>query len=118
MQEFKKLEGRLINLAISKKSQFVLIVSSKPCVFRLNLANFAVEAEETELPAQMTSISLSNSEVFVAFSDDNNRIFVYDTDIMEKRYVLKGHLKPVSELCFLLDEHLILSASLDCTLAK
>ena len=116
LQDSHEFDGELIKAVASKSGQFVLILSNKPCVYRWNLNSNIIE--ETELGAVPLSIRFSSDENLVALGDKMNRIIVYDTEVMERKNIIKGHSGPITELFFINDNNVILSASMDTTLAK
>ena len=60
----------------------------------------------------------SFDENLLAMGDDLFRILVYDSVIMERRFVIKGHIGLVTDLYFIEQNKTILSASEDSSLVK
>lgn len=116
MQDFIKLEGQLTNVAVSKSGQFVLIASSKPCIYRWNLSSN--EPEEYEVSSKVRSIRFSSDENIVAVGDLMNCIIIYDTEVMERKQTIKGHMGPVTDMCFIENDTILITASMDHSLAK
>ena len=116
MQEFVQLEGQLTHVIASKFGHFVLITSTKPCIYRWNLSTLNVEDYEVNSP--IWCIKFSSDENMVAVGNDMNWIIIYDTEVMEKKTTIKGHVQPVSAICFIEDNNVVLSASLDRTIVK
>ena len=54
----------------------------------------------------------------LAVSDTLSRVIVYDADVMERKYILKGHRGPVSAMSFILESNFLLTASLDSEISK
>jgi WD40 repeat protein len=107
MQEFVQLEGQLTHVIASKFGHFVLITSTKPCIYRWNLSTLNVEDYEVNSP--IWCIKFSSDENMVAVGNDMNWIIIYDTEVMEKKTTIKGHVQPVTSICFIEDNNVVLS---------
>jgi WD40 repeat protein len=121
MQEAVQLLGDLQHVIASRTGQFVIITANRPelespCIYRWNLSTGMTE--ETGLSFEARSITFSSDENMVAVGDTMNRIVIYDTEVMQRKTTIKGHLGPVTEICFLDNNETVLSASMDKTLAK
>jgi WD40 repeat protein len=116
IQKTIQLEGELLNVVASKSGQYCFIVSSKPCLYKLGLSDY--EYESVEIGCDVMSIKLSDNEITVALGDTLGRILVYESEIMERKLIIKGHTRPISGLHFIKDDNIIISSSFDTTLAK
>lgn len=116
LQDFKQLEGELTSVIASKNGKFVIITSSKNIIYTWNLSNDTIE--DTECDAEIKSIKFSSDENKFAIGDRMNRIIIYDTEVVQKSLTIKGHMGPVSDLCFICNNLMLLSASYDRTIAK
>lgn len=116
MQDFIALEGELINAVVSKQGQFALIASNKPCIYRWNF-NYSTQ-EEYEFGDTICSMRLSSDENMIGIGDSESRVFIYDTEVMERKIIIKGHMGAVTDMCFINDDKILLTASMDATLAK
>lgn len=116
LQEFVQLEGKLTHVIASKFGHFVLIASTKPCIYRWNLSTLNVEDYETN--SLIWCMEFSSDENMVAVGNNMNWIIIYDTEVMEKKTTIKGHVQPITALCFIENDSIILSASLDKTIVK
>ena len=116
IQEILQFQGELTNLVMSESGQFVIIVSSKPCLYTLSLSSF--KYEEAEMPSKVLALRLSSDEIFLAITDEFNRVLIYEVETMERRCIVKGHQRPVIEVYFLAENKTILTASLDGSLGK
>ena len=110
------MKGELINLAVSKSEDFAIIISNNNYLYRINLYDHKIE--ETKMANEMIALRISNNEEYLATSDNVNRVNIYNIDSLEKKKILKGHLKQVTEVYFLPEDKVIISASLDGTLGK
>ena len=115
-QESRTFEGKLTNACISKSGHLAMIVSSKPCVYKWNLSTGVIEAHSLRNPVHC--ISFSEKEKYVAISDPQSRVIVYETDSMEPTSTLKGHTFPVTSCGFIDSDQFLITASQDCTLGK
>ena len=115
-QDLVQLEGELLNMDMSASARFLIVLSSKPCIYKFNLANF--KYTEYELQTQSVALRISFNEEHIAITDNLSRIGIYDAEELNKQNVIKGHLGIVSEVYFLESDDIILSASHDRTLGK
>ena len=116
LQDTLQLEGSLVNVAVSGSGEFAMILSSKPCIFRWDLSTGCTD--EYEFLSAGVALSFSSDDYLVAISDSLGRVVVYDADVMEKKYVLKGHRGPVTGTAFILDNNYLLTASTDTEIIK
>ena len=115
-QDAFALEGELVNMDISSSGRFVIVISNKPCMYRLNLTTLTYN--EYELPNVGISVRISHNEEMVAVTDNLSRILIFEAEGLTKQNMIKGHLNVVSEVYFLPGDEEILSASHDRTLGK
>ena len=115
-QESKSFGGKLTDACISKSGHLAMIVSSKPCIYKWNMTTG--KAEEVALRNPVQSICFSEKEKYVAISDPQSRVIVYEVDSMEPTATLKGHTFPVTSSAFITSDEYLITASQDCTLGK
>lgn len=116
MQDSIILEGELKNAAVPSTGEFVMIISSKPCIYRWDFKTGCID--EYELNSIGLDIKYSSDNYTLAVSDSLSRVIVYDADVMERKFILKSHRAPVSSLAFIENNSFLLSASMDSEIGK
>jgi WD40 repeat protein len=116
MQESITLDGNLTNAAIPSDGEYVMITSSKPCIYRWDFKTGVVD--EFEFTSTGLTLEFSSDNYTLAVSDSLNRVIVYDADVMERKFILKSHRAHVTALAFIQEDKFLLSASLDNEITK
>jgi hypothetical protein len=110
------LDGNLTNAAIPNDGEYVVITSSKPCVYRWDFKTGVID--EFEFNNTPLAVEFSKDNFTLAVSDSLNRVIVYDADVMERKFILKSHRAPVTALAFVQEDKFLLSASMDTEITK
>ena len=63
-------------------------------------------------------MQFSSDENLIAIGDDLFRIVIYDSVIMERKYIIKGHTDVVTSIYFLEIDSYTISSSKDTKLIK
>ena len=116
MQDSVMLEGELKNGAVPSSGEFVMIISSKPCIYRWDFRTGCVD--EFEINSVGLDIKFSSDNYTLAISDLLSRVIVYDADVMERKFIFKSHRAPVTALVFIENDDYLLSASMDTEIGK
>ena len=111
-----KINGPLIDAKLIYDGQAILISSSVPCMYIVDLATNKVEI--FELAFIPISFEVSKNEALIAISDQFSRVLLHDFDVMIRKLYIKGHLLPVTACIFIEDDKYLLTASRDTTLSK
>ena len=116
MQEVVALDGNLTNAGIPNDGEYVMITSSKPCIYRWDFKTGVID--EFEFNTTALAIEFSKDNYTIAVSDSLNRVIVYDADVMERKFILKSHRAPVTALAFVQEDKFLISASMDTEITK
>jgi WD40 repeat protein len=116
MQDSIVLEGCLVNATVPNDGECVMIASTKPCIYKWDFKTGCVD--EFEFNSAALAIEFSSDNFNLAVSDTLSRVIVYDADVMERKFILKGHRAPVTALAFIEDDNFLLSASADTEIGK
>ena len=116
MQDSITLEGSLLNATVPSDGDYVMITSNKPCIYKWDFKTGCVD--EFEFNSNGLAIEFSSDNFNLAVSDSLSRVIVYDADVMERKFILKGHRAPVTALAFIEEDNYLLSASMDCEIGK
>ena len=116
LQESLKIEGGLITGIISSKAQFAFLSSGRPSLIRLNLYTF--KYYDYDINSAAVSMRFSSDENLLAIGDELFRIIIFDSVIMERKYIIKGHTGIITEIYFLEADNFVLTASQDSKVMK
>lgn len=116
LQEYIKIDDKLITGVVSSKAQYAFISSTKPSLIRLNISN--CKYYDYEINSTAISIQFSSDENLLAIGDELYRVIIFDSVIMERKYIIKGHVDVVTEIHFLENDTYVISASRDMKLMK
>lgn len=111
-----RLEGKLTNAILSKSNENLFVLSTNPCIYKLNL--IANTTEYIELANEGIAFRLSETEKYLAISDSRDRVTVYEFPSIKRLSQIKGHLNSIIECYFILDDKYLITASIDKTLGK
>jgi WD40 repeat protein len=115
-QESLKIEGGLITGIVSSKAQFAFLSSGRPSLVRLNLYTF--KYYDYDINSAAVSMRFSSDENLLAIGDELFRIIIFDSVIMERKYIIKGHTGRVTEIYFLDADNFVITSSLDTKVMK
>ena len=116
LQESIKIDGGLITGIVSEKAQFAFLSSGKPSLIRLNLSTF--KYYDYDINSAAISMRFSTDENLLAIGDELFRIIIFDSIIMERKYIIKGHTGIVTDIYFLDADNFVLTASKDTKIMK
>lgn len=116
IQESVRIEGRLLTGIISSSAQYAFLSSTRPSLIRLNLGSYKYYDYEISSPA--VSMRFSSDENLLAIGDELFRIIIFDSVIMERKYIIKGHTDIVTEIYFLEIDTYVITCSKDTKLIK
>lgn len=116
LQDSIKIEGNLITGIVSSTAQFAFISSNRPSLIRLNLGTY--KYYDYDINSSARSMRFSSDENLLAIGDELFRIIIFDSVIMERKYIIKGHTDIVTEIYFLESDSLVITSSMDGRLMK
>ena len=116
MQESIKVEGQLLTGIVSSTAQFAFLSCNRPSLIRLNLGTF--KYYDYDINSTARSMRFSSDENLLAIGDELFRIIIFDSVIMERKYIIKGHTDIVTEIHFLEADNYVITSSLDGKLMK
>ena len=111
-----KIGSPLITGVISATAQFGFLSTERPSLLRLSLVTH--KFYEFSMNGCPRSMRLSPDENLLVIGDDFFRVLVYDSVIMERKFVMKGHTGRITDLYFLNQNKLIITCSEDTSLVR